>query len=106
MIYRQRRVLSVLRALGGSSRTVVGTTTIWALLLGLLGSALGVAVALPAAHVLNEVVAAVVGFEGLVRTPPRVVAGGAMLGAVVSAVAALVISALVTRTATPGETLR
>jgi putative ABC transport system permease protein len=106
VIYRRRRELSVLRALGWSSRTVVGTTTIWALSLGVLGSALGVAVALPAAHVLNEVVAALVGFEGLVRTPPRVVVGGAALGVVVSGVAALAISALVNRAATPGETLR
>ncbi|NHN46427.1 hypothetical protein G9464_02270 [Halostella sp. JP-L12] len=44
--------------------------------------------------------------EGLVRTPPRVVAGGAALGVVVSTVAALAISALVNRTATPGEMLR
>ncbi|WP_240147215.1 MULTISPECIES: ABC transporter permease [Halostella] len=106
VIYRQRRELSVLRALGWSPRSVVGTTTIWALLLGLVGSAIGVAVAFPAAAALNHIVAAIVGFEGLVRTPTRVVAGGAALGIVVSTLAALAISVLVNRTATPAETLR
>ncbi|WP_121820737.1 ABC transporter permease [Halostella salina] len=106
VIYQQRREFAVLRAIGWSPWTVVGTTTAWASLLGLTGSVLGVAAAIPVTAGLNHLITAVVGFDGLVRATPEVLAGGFALGVVVSLVGALGISVLVARyssTSVPGR---
>jgi putative ABC transport system permease protein len=50
---------------------------------GLLGGALGLALALPATTLLNRVVADLAGFSGLLATPPWLLAGALVLAAVV-----------------------
>jgi putative ABC transport system permease protein len=97
VIYSQRREMSVLRALGWSRWTIVGTSTVWALLLGVLGSALGVLASFPLAFGLNRLVEAIVGFEDVVRLSSRILFGGAGLGLVVSVVSGFLIAILITR---------
>jgi putative ABC transport system permease protein len=97
VIYQQRREFGVLRALGWSRSTIVGTTTLWALFLGLLGSALGVLASFPLAFGLNRLVEAIVGFEDVVRLSPQILLGSAGLGIVVSIVSGFLFTILVTR---------
>ncbi|WP_202613853.1 ABC transporter permease [Halostella pelagica] len=97
VIYQRRRELSVLRALGWSRWTTVGTTTLWALFLGLLGSVLGVLATFPVAFGVNRLVGSIVGFDGVVRLSPRILVGGAGLGIAVSLVSGFLVAVLVSR---------
>lgn len=88
MVYQQRETLAALRALGATSGTLAGVVTVQAVLIGVAGGALGVALTPPAVAGLNAVAHAVVGFETLVQTPRWVYEVGFGIAVVVSAVGA------------------
>ena len=92
LVSHQRRELAALRAIGVSTPTLVGAVLGQGIGIGLLGSVVGVGLALPAAGALNAVVVDLTGFAGLVRTPPWILGGGAglalLMGTLGAAVAA------------------
>ncbi|QLG63864.1 ABC transporter permease [Halorarum salinum] len=88
--HQQREELRALKALGCSSRTLVGIGVAQALVLGALGGALGLALTYPATVGLEFAVSAAVGYEGLVRTPTSVLAVGAGLSLGTSSLGAAV----------------
>jgi putative ABC transport system permease protein len=92
LVSHQRRELAALRAIGVSTPTLVGAVLGQGIGIGLLGSVVGVGLALPAADALNAVVVDLTGFGGLVRTPPWILGGGAglalLMGTLGAAVAA------------------
>ncbi|MFB6161399.1 MAG: ABC transporter permease [Haloferacaceae archaeon] len=90
MLYRQFETYAALRALGTSAGTLTVATATQALLVGTAGGALGVGLAVPLAAGLDRAVRALVGFENVVRLPPRVLALGAGLAVAMSLVSALV----------------
>ena len=82
LVHHQRRALAVLKAGGVSSRTL-GWVVIWqAVLVGVVGAGLGLALTPVGVAGLNWLAELVVGFEDLVRTPRWVylVGGGLALG--------------------------
>jgi putative ABC transport system permease protein len=83
--------LHLLAALDTPTRgsvTLAGVVTVQALVLGVAGGALGVALTPPAVAGLNAVANAVVGFETLVRTPRWIYGVGFAIAVVVSALGA------------------
>lgn len=77
MVAQGAEAYAALKTLGTSSRTLALVALVQTLVVALLGGAVGIALALPAAAALNRAVAAVVGFSGVVQFGPRVVAVGA-----------------------------
>lgn len=91
LVYGQREQLAALRALGASTWSLAGVAVAQALLVGLVGGAVGVALTVPMAALLDRLAVALVGFEGLVRPTTRVLLGGfavAFLTSIVGAAAA------------------
>jgi putative ABC transport system permease protein len=79
LVYQQREALAALKAGGVSSRTLWWTVVGQALLVGLAGGVVGLALTPVAVMALNEVALAVVGFEGLVQTRAWVYGLGAAI---------------------------
>ncbi|MEF8842731.1 MAG: ABC transporter permease [Haloarculaceae archaeon] len=96
-VYRRRRELAALKALGLSTRTLVAVTLVQALGLGVLGGALGTVLTVLSVPVLNAIAAALVGFEGVVSLRGEVLLTGVGLAVVTSALAGAVASARVGR---------
>jgi putative ABC transport system permease protein len=96
-ITSQRRTLAALQAVGLSRGSLVIVVAVQGLLLGLLGWLVAALLTPPAATGLDRVAAAVVGYEGLLRTPDWLYAAGAGLGLVVGTGGAVVAALLVTR---------
>jgi len=96
-ITSQRRTLAALQAVGLSRGSLVIVVAVQGFLLGLLGWLVAALLTPPAATGLDRVAAAVVGYEGLLRTPDWLYAAGAGLGLVVGAGGAVVAALLVTR---------
>ncbi|MFB6157743.1 MAG: ABC transporter permease [Haloferacaceae archaeon] len=73
---------AALKALGTSPTTLALTALCQTVVVGAVGGLVGLALAIPAAAGLNRVVAALVGFEGVVGVTPRIAAlgGGVALG--------------------------
>lgn len=90
LVYQQRRTLAAVRAIGVSGTTLVAITAVQGLAIGLLGGAIGVALTVPLARGLSELAAMLVGFDGLVQTPPLVLAGGGALAVIVGVLSAAV----------------
>lgn len=93
LIYQQRHAIAAVRALGVSRRVVVSMVASQALLLGIAGGALGLALTPPLVGIVDALAAMVVGFEGLARTPYLVYGAGVVtaigigsLGAIVAGV--------------------
>ncbi|MFC6719766.1 ABC transporter permease [Natrialbaceae archaeon GCM10025810] len=90
-VYQSRAKLATLAALGVSRPTVVAFIVAQGVLLGAAGWLLGAALTVPLAQILNTIVAAVVGFDGLVVVAPEAIAASAVLaigiGTLASAVA-------------------
>jgi putative ABC transport system permease protein len=76
VVYQQRQELAALKALGSRTSTLVGVVFTQALVLGILGGVVGVATTLPLVELLNFAAAAIVGFEGVVRTPQWLLGAG------------------------------
>lgn len=90
LIYQQRDTIAALRAIGLSTLPLVGAFAIQGVVLGVLGGAVGLAATPLFAVVLNRIAASVVGFEGLVQTPPMVYVAGGGIAVVVGTIAAVV----------------
>lgn len=99
VVHQQRTELAALKAIGVSSRTLIGVIAGQGLLFSLLGGALGLLLTVPAAAGLNQVAVMVVGFENLVRTPRFVFVGGAVIAVVIGVISAAVAGWRVTRVA-------
>jgi putative ABC transport system permease protein len=96
-VYRRRRELAALKAVGLSTRTLVGLVLVQALVLGVCGGALGIVLTVLSIPVLNAIAAALVGFEGVVSLRPDVLLLGLALAVVTSAFAGTAASARVGR---------
>ena len=83
LVAQQRERFAALKAAGVSGRLLAVAVLAQGLVVGLLGGALGLALALPATTLLNRVVADLAGFSGLLATPPWLLAGALALAAVV-----------------------
>ena len=90
MLYQQRQAYAALLALGASRTTLVMTTFVQAVVVGIVGGCVGVALTLPAARGLNVVANSVTGFEDVVRTPDAVLIGGLGVAVGMGVVGALV----------------
>ncbi|KTG09021.1 ABC transporter permease [Haloprofundus marisrubri] len=84
LVYQQRKQFAAFRALGGSTATLSTVVVAQALILGVLGGILGVALTIPAADLLNVLAAQLVGFEGLVQASDQVLIAGLVLAPVMS----------------------
>lgn len=89
LVFQQRRELAALKALGSSTSTLVGVVTVQALLLGVVGGLLGLALTYPLVAGLNVVAELLVGFEDVVRLPDVLLAGGFAIAVVMSVVGAV-----------------
>jgi putative ABC transport system permease protein len=89
IVYQQRREFAALRAIGLSQWTLLWVIGVQALVLGVTGGVIGVALTLPAASGLDAIAAALVGFENVVRVPQQVLVGGFVIAFVMSILGAL-----------------
>lgn len=76
MTYQQRPEYAALQALGNSTITITGTVFTQALVVGLLGTGLGLTLTVPLADGLNAAAVAITGFENVIRLSSRVYALG------------------------------
>jgi putative ABC transport system permease protein len=83
LVAQQRERFAALKAAGVSGRLLAVTVLAQGLAVGLLGGLLGLALALPAATLLNRVVADLAGFSDLLATPAWLLAAGVALAAAV-----------------------
>ena len=83
LVAQQRERFAALKAAGVSGRLLAVTVLVQGLVVGLLGGALGLGLALPATAVLNGIVADLAGFPDLLATPPWLLAGALVLAAAV-----------------------
>ena len=83
LVAQQRERFAALKAAGVSGRLLAVAVLSQGLVVGLLGGALGLALAIPATTLLNRVVADLAGFSDLVATPSWLLAGALVLAAVV-----------------------
>lgn len=90
LVHQQRRELAALKAAGVSSGTLLRVVAAQAGLVGLAGGIAGLALTPVFAGVIDRVALHVVGFAGLTRTPPWVLALGFAVAAGIGAVSALV----------------
>ena len=88
VVYQQREAFAALSAQGVSSSLLIASVVGQGLAIGLVGGALGIALTPPAVDLLNRLAAAVVGFEGLVRTTPEILLGGLAIAVVIGTIAA------------------
>ncbi len=99
-VYQHRDEFATLAALGVSRRTVAGVVVAQGLFLGLAGWLLGALLTFPLAHVLNVIVSAVVGYDGLVVASPQIAAASAVIAIGMGTVASLLASWRLPRTIT------
>lgn len=90
IIYQQRRPIAALQAQGAGTGLVLSMTLVQGILLGVLGGLVGVILTAPAAYALNQLAAAVVGFEGLVQTSPSIYLAGFAIAVGVGTLGALI----------------
>lgn len=88
VVYQQRTTLAALQAIGISKWTLMTLISGQGLMLGIVGGLIGVALTLPAANVLNQLGAIVVGFEGLVQVPTPILGVGFGIATVVGTLSA------------------
>ena len=90
IVYQQQTELAALKAVGLSSRTLVGVVAGQGIVLGLLGGAIGLALTPPAVVGLNYIATQLVGFEDLLRTPDYVLIAGGVIAIVIGTISAMV----------------
>lgn len=88
-VHQQRTALAAIKALGCSTTTLVAILLVQGLILGILAGVLGLGLTFPAAALLDHVATAVTGFENVVRTPRRLVVGGALVAPLMSLIGAV-----------------
>ena len=89
-VYQRREGFRTLGAIGVSRRTVVGFVFVQGIALAATGWLLGATLAFPLVHGLNALVAAVVGYDGLVVLPAEAIVLGGGVAVVVGTIAAAV----------------
>jgi putative ABC transport system permease protein len=97
VVYQQRSTLAALQAVGLSQWTLITLISGQGLLLGVCGGLIGVGLTLPAANVLNQLGAMLVGFEGLVQVPTRVLIVGFAIATIVGTLSAAVVAWRISR---------
>ena len=90
IVYQQQTELAALKAIGLSSRTLVGVVAGQGIILGAIGGTLGLALTPPAVVALNYVATQLVGFENLLRTPNWVLLAGGAIALVIGTISAMV----------------
>lgn len=90
LVHQQRRELAGLKAVGVSTRLLVGVVLGQGVAIGLLGGVLALLVTPAAVQAVNAVAAEVSGFPNLIKTPLWVAAMGLGLGVLMGAVGATV----------------
>lgn len=90
LIHQQRHAIAAVRALGVSRVVVVSMVASQALVLGLAGGALGLALTPPLVSVVDWLAALVVGFDGLARTPYEVYVVGVVTAVAIGCVSAVI----------------
>lgn len=90
LVYQQRTQFAALKAVGIRSSSIVGLAAGQGIVLGLFGGSVGVGLAFPAAWLLNRVITAIVGFEGLVQLETRFLLGGFVLAVVIGTLSAAI----------------
>jgi putative ABC transport system permease protein len=88
MVYRQPDAFAALNAVGCSRATLVGVALAQAVVVGGVGTLVGLAATVPAAMALDALAATLVGFENVVRTPPVVFGVSLAVAAVTTLVGA------------------
>jgi putative ABC transport system permease protein len=97
VVYQQRTTLAALQAVGLSQWTLITLISGQGLVLGVCGGLIGVGLTLPAANVLNQLGAMLVGFEGLVQVPTRVLIVGFAIATIVGTLSAAVVAWRISR---------
>lgn len=97
LVYQRRDRLAAIKAIGWRTRTLVAVTTVKALVVGILGAALGLVLTYPGVAVVNEVAETIAGFEGLVQLSTEILVGGLVLGVVISFLSGVAASVLIAR---------
>ncbi|WP_265111020.1 ABC transporter permease [Halosolutus halophilus] len=90
VVFQQRREFAALRAQGISAPLLIATVIGQGLTIGLLGGLVGLALTPPGIGVLNQLAAAVVGFDDLVRTADFIYASGITIAVVIGTIAAAI----------------
>jgi putative ABC transport system permease protein len=90
LVAQELPALAALRALGLSRTTIATMVAAQGIYYGLAGAIVGIALTYPAAAVLNLVARSLVGFTGLVRVTPRVLAAGVAIAIVTGLLSAIV----------------
>jgi putative ABC transport system permease protein len=96
-VYQRRRELAALKAVGLSTRTLVGITVVQAVLLGLAGGVIGVGLTAVSIPLVNAVAGALVGFGSVVSLDGTVLLAGVGLAVAISGVAGAIASLRVAR---------
>jgi len=97
VVYQQRSTLAALQAVGLSQWTLITLISGQGLVLGVCGGLIGVGLTLPAANVLNQIGAMLVGFDGLVQVPTNVLIVGFGIATVVGTLSAAVVAWRISR---------
>lgn len=98
VVYQQRQAIAALSAQGVSSSLLVAAVLGQGIVIGAVGGGIGLLLTPPAVAALNRLAAAVVGFEGLVRTSGSILLGALAVAVVIGAVAATVAGWRLSRT--------
>ncbi len=96
-VARHREVFAAIMATGTSRSSLAAIVSVHTLLIGALGGALGVGLAVPGTTVVNTIAASVTGFEGVATLSRRVLVGGLGTAIVVSVLAGLLASLYLVR---------
>jgi putative ABC transport system permease protein len=90
LVYQQREQFAALKAIGIRQSSIVGVAAGQGIVLGLLGGLVGVGLSIPAARLLNRLITAIVGFEGLVQLETRFLLGGFVLAVCIGTLSAAI----------------
>nr|WP_247003974.1 ABC transporter permease [Halosolutus gelatinilyticus] len=90
VVFQQRREFAAARAQGLSSSLLIAIVIGQGVTIGFVGGVVGLALTPPAVSLLNGLAAAVVGFEGLVRTAEPIYVGGIAIAVVTGTIAAAI----------------
>lgn len=99
-VYQRRQTFAALQALGLSQLSLSALLLMKTLLIGAVGGALGLGLAIPGTMAVNEIVVAVTGFENVVSLSPRILLGGFAIALCVSVVSAAAASLYLARAST------
>ena len=84
LAYQQRREFTMLTALGAPITTPIGIAVVQGLIVGTVGGVTGVLLTVPAVSVLDQIAAALTGFEGVVQLTSDALLGGFMIALTMS----------------------